>query len=219
MRPEEGVALKWERIDMEQRTLAVVDAAEMTKNKARDRGKTKTEAGVRVLPICDALYGMLQETPEKQRKGYVFLSAQGRQMSATALRRGLDAFLYRAGRVLNGENPEEQQTGRPHRKDLSKAKTPEQRAVWEKKNAEVDAWEAGRKRILFRLYDLRHTFCTALYDAEVDVKTAAYYMGHRNVETTLKIYTHLSELRRKESAARMINFLDSWAAWKGQKGS
>lgn len=217
MRPEEGVALKWENVDLSNRVISIKDAAEMVGNKARDRGKTKTEAGIRRIPICDELLAMLQETQPGSRKGYVFLSAKGKQLTESALRRGLDAFLYRAGRVLNGENPEEQQTGRPHRKDLSKAKTPEQRAAWEKKNAQVDAWEAGRKNILFRLYDLRHTFCTALYDAGVDVKTAAYYMGHRNIETTLKIYTHLSEIRKKESAAKMIHFLDSWIGGKGQK--
>lgn len=40
-----------------------------------------------------------------------------------------------------------------------------------------------------------------LYDAGVDVKSAQYFMGHSNLETTLKIYTHLSKFRTTKSIA------------------
>lgn len=50
---------------------------------------------------------------------------------------------------------------------------------------------------------LRHTYCTMLYDAGVDVKSAQYFMGHSNLETTLKIYTHLSQFRTKKSIASL----------------
>ena len=42
-----------------------------------------------------------------------------------------------------------------------------------------------------------------LYDAGVDVKSAQYFMGHSNLETTLKIYTHLSQFRTKKSIASL----------------
>ena len=37
---------------------------------------------------------------------------------------------------------------------------------------------------------LRHTFCTNLQQAGLDVKSLQYVMGHSNVSTTLDIYTH-----------------------------
>ena len=39
---------------------------------------------------------------------------------------------------------------------------------------------------------LRHTFCTELANAGMDVKSLQYLMGHSDVNTTLNIYTHSS---------------------------
>ena len=39
---------------------------------------------------------------------------------------------------------------------------------------------------------LRHTFCTELAQAGIDVKSLQYLMGHSDVNTTLNIYTHSS---------------------------
>lgn len=49
------------------------------------------------------------------------------------------------------------------------------------------------------MYDLRHTYCSMLYDADVDVKTAQYLMGHASLDMMLKIYTHLSEAKKTRS--------------------
>lgn len=51
----------------------------------------------------------------------------------------------------------------------------------------------------------RHTYCTMLFDAGVDVKTAAYLMGHRDVHTTLSIYTHLEHERASVKAISKLN--------------
>ena len=50
---------------------------------------------------------------------------------------------------------------------------------------------------------LRHTYATLLYDAGVDVKSAQYFMGHEDIETTLSIYTHLSKFRKKKSVVSL----------------
>ncbi len=39
-------------------------------------------------------------------------------------------------------------------------------------------------------YDLRHTYCTDLQKAGVDLKTASYLMGHADIQTTANIYSH-----------------------------
>lgn len=49
----------------------------------------------------------------------------------------------------------------------------------------------GRGR--YHLYSMRHTFATLLITEEhVDVMTVSRLMGHSNIETTLKYYTHSS---------------------------
>ena len=68
-----------------------------------------------------------------------------------------------------------------------------------------------RLGVQFRWHDLRHTYCSMLYSAGVDVKTAAYLMGHADVTVTMKIYTHLSEQKQAESTAGLLTFFDSLA--------
>ena len=51
---------------------------------------------------------------------------------------------------------------------------------------------------------LRHTYATLLYDAGVDVKSAQEFLGHADIQTTLKIYTHLTE-QKKQTAIDVLN--------------
>ena len=56
----------------------------------------------------------------------------------------------------------------------------------------------------FTLHCLRHTFCSMMYNAGVDVLTAQQQMGHSDVKTTLEIYTHLDQ-QKKESDISKLN--------------
>ena len=48
------------------------------------------------------------------------------------------------------------------------------------------------------MHDLRHTFGTIqICVNKLDVKTVSLYMGHSNVQTTLKTYTHPEQLNRE----------------------
>jgi len=42
-------------------------------------------------------------------------------------------------------------------------------------------------------HQLRHTYATILYDAGIDAKMAQSLLGHADVQTTLNIYTHISD--------------------------
>lgn len=77
--------------------------------------------------------------------------------------------------------------------------------------SQVEKWETIHAiQILFavRCHDLRHTFCTLLYDAEIDLETSRVLMGHEDVKLTLSIYTHLRETRKKVSYDKMRSFFD-----------
>jgi integrase len=52
-------------------------------------------------------------------------------------------------------------------------------------------------------HGLRHTFCTALARNGVGVKIASELMGHSNVATTLKIYTHVQEEEKQKGIAAL----------------
>ncbi len=70
-------------------------------------------------------------------------------------------------------------------------------------NPKVWAMEA------FTAHQLRHSYATMLYDAGVDVLTAQKYLGHADVQTTMKIYTHLSA--RKEQGS-----IEAWNTYVSQ---
>lgn len=55
-------------------------------------------------------------------------------------------------------------------------------------------------------HQLRHTYCTCLFEMGVDMKTASKYAGHDDIETTLKIYTHLREEQERQSTAAIQNW-------------
>ena len=58
----------------------------------------------------------------------------------------------------------------------------------------------------FTPHQLRHTFCTLMYFAGVDVMTARDQMGHKDISVTLGIYTALD----KKYKRKKINRLDAY---------
>ena len=57
----------------------------------------------------------------------------------------------------------------------------------------------------FTVHDLRHTHCTFLIDHDVDKRYVQKRLGHKSLKTTLDIYTHLTEGRRKTEADKLDN--------------
>ncbi|MDD3212271.1 MAG: site-specific integrase [Eubacteriales bacterium] len=64
------------------------------------------------------------------------------------------------------------------------------------------------KEINIRTHDFRHTYCTMLYNADVDIKTAMKWMGHADEKMILKIYAHLSEDKEKRAARAVGELLN-----------
>ena len=68
LRPGELLALRWEDIDREEKTITICKAATYADNKAVVKDRTKTASGMRKVPLLDVLDAAL---PEK-KEGYVF---------------------------------------------------------------------------------------------------------------------------------------------------
>lgn len=41
------------------------------------------------------------------------------------------------------------------------------------------------------LHTLRHQFCSSLFEAQINVKRISLLLGHKDVSTTINIYTHI----------------------------
>ena len=59
----------------------------------------------------------------------------------------------------------------------------------------------------FTPHQLRHTFCTLMYFAGVDVMTARDQMGHKDISVTLGIYTALDKKFKKKKINRLDTYL------------
>ena len=65
------------------------------------------------------------------------------------------------------------------------------------------------EKVNFTMHQFRHTFCTMMYDAGVDVKTAQDILGHSSVNVTLDIYTHLSREKKNINIDKMNSYIES----------
>ena len=52
----------------------------------------------------------------------------------------------------------------------------------------------------------RHTFCTNMANAGMDLKSLQYLMGHSDVSVTLNVYTHTSYEKAEEEMAKVVKF-------------
>ena len=59
----------------------------------------------------------------------------------------------------------------------------------------------------FTPHELRHTFCTIMFEAGIDAKTAQEQLGHSDIKTTLSIYTHLSAQHKESQVVKLDSFL------------
>ena len=59
----------------------------------------------------------------------------------------------------------------------------------------------GCKRV--RFHDLRHTFATNAIASGMDIKTLSSIIGHISTETTVNIYTHLTDQMKQEAAKQI----------------
>jgi integrase len=58
-------------------------------------------------------------------------------------------------------------------------------------------WDKDKKfvKMTIRTHDFRHSFCTMICDAGVDIKTAMLWMGHSDEKMIRQIYDHVTAKR------------------------
>lgn len=90
-------------------------------------------------------------------------------------------------------------------------------ALGETKNGCSKRWaKSAWQPVEIRPHDLRHSYCTMLYDSNVSLKTAMRWMGHADQTMTMQIYTHLTETRQKADENALRNAQNS--SFGGQNG-
>lgn len=145
--------------------------------------KTPKNGKSRIVSVPQILTDYLQTLP--QESIYVLTSANGKMMTDTAWKRMFDSYMY----CLN----------------LQYGNFTENHVKFEPKQIPMSIRT-------FTPHDLRHTFCTIMYEAGIDVLVAQEQMGHSDVKTTLAIYTHLNAQHKAHDMDKMDAFLQANSA-------
>ena len=69
---------------------------------------------------------------------------------------------------------------------------------------DVKAWRNSLNAMVTP-HQLRHAYCTILYEVGVDELSAMQLMGHSDFQTTRKIHTHLRQKHMSEVAQKLEN--------------
>ena len=140
----------------------------------------KTDAGVRTIPLLHQLRAALEG-----KHGKAFAPAGGKT-SLSAFQRAWESYISKAEELANG--------GRNRRwygktkKDREYLRTHDAMPEW--------------KHFSVRTHDFRHSYCTMICDAGVDIKTAMRWMGQSDATMIQKIYDHVTKQRERKAAQK-----------------
>lgn len=185
LRRGELAALTWNDVDLKARTITVNKAIEYDSNGVPSlRHVTKSAAGMRTVDIPQRLADYMSGLPRDNL--LVIHSAHGGVMTESAWAKLWRSYMRTLNEKYGVRTPadlERMKSGRPGPKKLDMT-IPHITMHW-----------------------LRHTFCTLLYLAGVDVVQACAQMGHADVSTTLRIYTHLDAIHKRKSVDKLDLYL------------
>ena len=172
LRPGEARAMTWNQIHFKTQTLQVCQSVKKTKdstNKGIQLGSPKTEAGVRTIPMPQALIDILSPIAKKGF-GYVVESRPGQPISEQRYKHAWQSF-FRNMQIAAG-------------------------ATLYRNRIIVAAQDIGTD---LTPYCLRHTYATRLAEKRVDIKVAMKFMGHTSANMLMQVYQHVSEKLEDEA--------------------
>lgn len=184
----EVIGITWDDIDMKSRSINI---NHQLKYKKKEDGKTgfmiaspKTDAGKRIIPMTTEVYNALI-----MQKRYRLFLGTPRDFEVDGYKNFV--FVTKNGRPIapNGFNNA--------MKNIVSAYN---------KLEEKKAREEKRKPVLLphvSAHIFRHTACTRMAEAGMEIKALQYIMGHSNAAVTLDVYTHVHEQKIVEEMAKM----------------
>lgn len=181
LRRGECVALTWDDIDFNNKTISITKSVEFVKNQPVIKSP-KTKAGIRVIDMPDILASYLKQERAADPFKFVVHKADEDEMLSECNCRNLWKSYMNDLNLIYGCRGKEKKYA-PHKKPLLIEK--------------------------FTMHQLRHTYATLLYFAEIDVMTARDYLGHADIKTTLNIYTHLDQKFKKRNVDKLNIYFEN----------
>lgn len=175
MRVSEFCGLTRDDLDFEQRRIRVDHQLIRERSGRYYVEKTKTSCGVRFIPMAEVVYQSLRNILARRKTVKTEMSVDG---YSGFLLLDRDGHPKVALHIENEMRWAMKKYGRLYPEQPLPHVTP---------------------------HVLRHTFCTNMANAGMDVKTLQYLMGHSDVGVTLNIYTHASYERAVEQMMRIVD--------------
>lgn len=179
MRESEIASLKWSDVDLENHTLTVSEQLHCSSSKVYF-GPVKN-GGARVIPFGPMLEAILKEAKDKQ--------SRFKSISGIKNYRDVDGNLIRAEKMPDGCNLIDFVCTKADGSNLH---------TWDFKA--ISAILKSSYDNSFSFHALRHSHCTTALDAGAPVKAVADRLGHKDIRTTLAVYTHVSPSMRTKTA-------------------
>lgn len=187
LRVGEVTGLTWDDVKIEDENNRIIDVnhnlvyySKGGKEFTYEIHTTKTVAGFRKIPMSNAAYDAIQNQIDLHKRSQVEIN-------------GYDNFIFvnRFGNVHNQST-----LNRALRRIIA--------------DANEDAMANGGLELPhISCHCLRHTFCTNLCRAGVDVRVAMALMGHTDIQTTVNIYTSVQGDMKANATDALNDFLHS----------
>lgn len=181
LRRGEVLALDIDRdVDFDEGLIYVREAVSFSEGIDGRIKEPKTDAGVRAIPLLHQL-----RTALEGKHGKAFEPAGGKT-SLSAFQRAWESYISKAEELANG--------GRNRRwygktkADIEYLRTHDAMPEW--------------KHFTVRTHDFRHSYCTMICDAGVDIKTAMRWMGQSDATMIQKIYDHVTMQREQKAVQK-----------------
>lgn len=183
LRRGEALALNITRdVNFTENTITVSRAIAYTSNQPILK-KPKSDAGTRTIPLLDPLRSELLHVT-----GYLAKAQRSNGiMSERAFRSAWDSYIHAVECHINGYSQKRWY-----------GKTAADRATLEA-GKELPPWQTFD----IRPHDLRHSYCTMLRDAGIDMHICMEWMGHADEKMILKIYDHVTPIRRAHAIQQL----------------
>lgn len=179
IRRGECLALKWDDVNFENCTLRIDETLSHGEKGRLLIQPPKTRGSNRIITLDKISLSYLNYWRQEQRKIYLKL-----------------------GINTSGE----QQLIFPSRKNTFKSlNTP---AKWLSKQLKLINSNMEQELPKISIHGFRHSHSSALFAAGADLKEVQERLGHDDAQTTLNIYTHVTEQQNVEAVNKLIQFLD-----------
>ncbi len=201
LRRSEIAALKWDKIDLENKTLTVENAKVKLNTYAKEGPKTKlvtkgtkSKKGIRTIPLPDDVVEALKKWREIQIKDIWHWESKRHKEEAE-----LKAKPWKKPKRKHPRQPY-QKTGYVFTFEDGRPVTPDHLTKHFLKLMRQHGYEG------MTFHKQRHSYATMLLENDVDMKTIQEQLGDATMKVVSDTYTHVAEKLKKQAADKLTGF-------------